>query len=168
MSDPRFNSVHLTAPRRQDYRRARQELFQACGNGTLYVAENKPASSSGTIHQNVDEGSGDTPKDAEFWLQEKEYTYPLKAGLNTLGRAPDNDVVVPDEFISRRHCTIVIHLHNGQCEVHDTASKNGTFLNGLKLAAPSVIRAGDEIRVCDRCFIFVTRDAVQHNTRTAG
>ena len=163
MSDPRFNSVHLPAPRRQDYRRARQELFQACGNRTLFVANNKDPSSSHTIHQN---GDAQPPEDAEFWLMDKEFFYPLKVGLNTLGRAPDNDVVVPDEFISRRHCTIVVHLHDGNCELHDTASKNGTFLNGAKLANPTSLKPGDEIRVCDRRFVFVARDQAHQNTHT--
>src|SRR5207249_8149729 len=115
MSDPRFNSVHLPAPRREDYRRARGELFQACGNRTLYVDKNKAPSSSHTLHQNE---ADEPPDDADFWLMDKEFFYPLKIGLNTLGRSPDNDVVVPDEFISRRHCTIVVHLNNGRCELH--------------------------------------------------
>jgi len=166
MSDPRFNSVHLPAPRRQDYRRARQELFQACGNRTLYAENHKPASSSNTLVSakgNVADADGG---EADFWLMDKEFLYPLKVGLNTLGRSPDNDVVVADEFISRRHCAIVVHLHEGRCELHDTASKNGTFLNGTKLATPTSLRPGDEIRVCDRRFVFVSRDAVQQHTHT--
>ncbi len=163
MSDPRLNSVHLPAPRRQDYRRARHDLFQACGNHTLQAEHSQPVSSSHTIHQNVER---QPPEDADFWLMDKEYVYPLKIGLNTVGRSPDNDVVVPDEFISRRHCVILVHLHNGRCELHDTASKNGTFLNGSKLAIPTSLRSGDEIRVCDRRFVFVTRDEVHHQTRT--
>ncbi len=164
MSDPRFNSVHLPAPRRQDYRRAREELFQSCGNRTLLADNHKAPSSSHTIQQNC--GAVPAPVDADYWLMDKEYVYPLKIGLNTLGRSPDNDVVVPDEFISRRHCAIVVHLHNGICEIHDTASKNGTFLNGSKLATPTSLQPGDEIRVCERRFVFVTRDAAQHHTHT--
>ena len=160
MSDPRFNSVHLPAPRRQDYRRARQDLFQACGNRTLYAENHKAPSSSHTIQVNVAEHA--PAGDADFWLMDREYVYPLKIGLNSLGRSSDNDVVVTDEFISRRHCAIVVHLHSGRCELHDTASKNGTYLNGAKLATPTSLRPGDEIRVCDRRFVFVTRDVAQH------
>jgi hypothetical protein len=163
MSDPRFNSVHLPAPRRQDYRRARQELFQACGNRTIQAESRQPLSSSHTIHQNHDNLP---PDDADFWLMDKEFLYPLKVGLNTLGRSPDNDVVVPDEFISRRHCVIIVHLNDNSCELHDTASKNGTYLNGSKLATPTSLRPGDEIRVCERRFVFVTRDGVKQETHT--
>ena len=165
MSDPRFNSVHLPAPRRQDYRRARQDLFEACGNPTLLAVEPKSPAPSNTY---LDNFQGQEPEGADFWLMDREYLYPLKAGLNTLGRSADNDVVVPDEYISRRHCVIVVHFHNGCCEVHDTASKNGTFLNGSKLGSPASLRSGDEIRVCDRRFVFVSRNAVENNTQTCG
>ncbi len=164
MPDPRFNSVHLPTPRRQDYRRARQDIFEACGNPTLLAVEQPELSSSHTILENLNDTA---PQGSDFWLKDREQLYPLKVGLNTLGRSPDNDVVVADEFISRRHCVIVIHLHNGCCEVHDTASKNGTFLNGSKLARPTSLRSGDEIRVCDRLFVFVSRDAVEKHTCTA-
>ena len=40
-ADPRLNSLHLEAPRRQDYRRAREALLQARGCHTL-CAENRP------------------------------------------------------------------------------------------------------------------------------
>ena len=63
------------------------------------------------------------------WLADDEYIYPLKVGLNTMGRSSDNDVIVPDCYISRRHCAILVHSGTG-CELHDTASKNGTFLEG--------------------------------------
>jgi hypothetical protein len=164
MTDPRFNSVHLPAPRRQDYRRARQELFQACGNRTLYAENHKSPSSSNTLVSARDAAVGED--DADFWLMDREFFYPLRTGLNTVGRSPDNDVVVADEFISRRHCAIVVHQHTGRCELHDTASKNGTYLNGSKLATPTSLRPGDEIRVCDRRFVFVSRDAIQQHTHT--
>ena len=91
-------------------------------------------------------------------LADDQYVYPLKVGLNTVGRSADNDIVVPDCFISRRHCAILIHLQNGY-ELHDTASKNGTFLNGGKLAHPTPLKPGDVIRICGRQFVFVTKDA---------
>jgi hypothetical protein len=163
MNDPRFNSVHLPAPRRQDYRRARVVLFDACGNHTLVAAEPKSAEPSGshTIHQNLKDVA--PPVESEFWLMDRDYIYPLKPGLNSLGRSPDNDVVVPDEFISRRHCAIVVHVHNHAVELHDTASKNGTFLNGSRLGNPMRLRPGDEIRVCDRRFTLVSRDEAPAN-----
>ena len=60
----------------------------------------------------------------------------FKVGLNTVGRMPDNDVVVQDAYVSRRHCAIVVHTGD-RCEVHDIASKNGTYLNGHKISGPT-------------------------------
>src|SRR6266581_1196210 len=76
---------------------------------------------------------------------------------NTVGRSPDNDVIIQDGFVSRRHCAILVHASKG-AELYDTASKNGTFLNGQKIAAPTRLRSGDEIRMCDRNLIFVMRE----------
>src|SRR4029077_10818301 len=76
------------------------------------------------------------PKDLQFWLLDKEFVYPPRIGLNTIGRSPENDVVVKDGYVSRRHCAILVHAGDG-CELHDTASKNGTFINGRKLGGPA-------------------------------
>jgi hypothetical protein len=154
MVDPRLNSVHLDVPRRQEYRRARQALLEARGQQTICAEQHQDqVSGSHTVIQNA---RGGGPVELDFWLMDKEYIYPLKVGLNTVGRSADNDVVVQDSFISRRHCAILVHAGDG-CELHDTASKNGTFLNGSKLAGPTRLHSGDQIRMCDRQFTFLSR-----------
>ena len=83
-------------------------------------------------------------------------TFELKSGApQVVGRAPTSDIPVFDPTISRRHAAIVIHTSDG-CELHDTASKNGTFLNGQRIGGPTAIKSGDEIRLCDRCVRFFT------------
>jgi hypothetical protein len=160
MGDPRLNSVHLSMPRRQHFRRARDVLLGARGDQT-FVAERQQddgPGGSGTIIQPADgQGLPGAPPGLDFWLEGSDQNvYPLKVGLNTLGRSPDNDVVVEDAFTSRRHCAILVHLRSG-CELHDTASKNGTYLNGARLARPTRLSPGDEIRVCDQRFTFRSR-----------
>jgi len=158
MGDPRLNSIHLDAVRRQDYRRAREDLLRARGNHTLYAehcADEQDAGST-CIRNPVAGGAGGTPAGLEYWLVDRDFIYPLKVGLNTLGRSGDNDVVVPEAYVSRRHCAILVH-HNHACELHDTASKNGTFLNGTRLGGPTRLKPGDEIRVCNRQFVFLAR-----------
>jgi hypothetical protein len=147
MSDPCLNSVHLEAPRRQQFRAARQVLMNACGGQT--IAAQFPNSHSDARLPEV----GNAP---HYWLMDRDKLYPLKVGINTIGRSPDCDVVVQDAFVSRRHCAILVHAGEG-CEVHDVASKNGTYLNGGKIARPTRLRAGDEIRMCDRQFVFLTK-----------
>jgi pSer/pThr/pTyr-binding forkhead associated (FHA) protein len=155
MVDPRLNSVHLEFPRREQFRQARDVLLNARGMQTV-LAEKKDieADHPNTIIQNE---RGKAPAGVQFWLKDDSFIYPLKIGLNTVGRSPDNDVVVQDGFVSRRHCAILVHASKG-AELYDTASKNGTFLNGHKIAGPTRLRTGDEIRMCDRNLIFVMRD----------
>jgi len=159
MADPRLNSLHLEPPRRQDYRRAREALLQSRGMHTLYaergqLQEADDPRASHTCVRNVGEAP---PEGVDLWLVDKDFLYPLKVGLNTLGRSADNDVVVEDLYVSRRHCAVLVH-HDRTCELHDTASKNGTFLNGTRIGGPTPLKPGDEIRICNRQFVFLTRD----------
>ncbi|ROQ26894.1 FHA modulated ABC efflux pump with fused ATPase and integral membrane subunit [Streptomyces sp. PanSC19] len=54
---------------------------------------------------------------------------PLPAHTVRIGRAPDNDVVVADLIVSRRHAELRAHP-DGTYWIHDLGSHNGTFLNG--------------------------------------
>ena len=156
MADPRLNSVHLEPPRRADYRRAREELLRARGVNTLAVEASPEEPSDNDPHTIIQNGGEQAPTGLNFWLVDNEYIYPLKIGINTVGRSPDNDVVVQDCYISRRHCAILVHAGEA-CELHDTASKNGTYVNGKKIAGPTRLRSGDEIRICEQRLVFVTR-----------
>jgi pSer/pThr/pTyr-binding forkhead associated (FHA) protein len=157
MTDPRLNSVHLPAPRRQDFRSARSALLGACGPATLagdWPPGDGPVVDSPTAIQNL---GAPARTEARFVLVDGDFTYPLKVGLNTLGRLPDNDVVIRDPYVSRRHCAILVHAH-GNCELHDIASKNGTLINGQSLKGPTRLSSGDQILLCERRLTFVARD----------
>ena len=75
-----------------------------------------------------------------------------------VGRSPDNDVVLDDAYVSRRHCAVLVHAGD-RCELHDVASKNGTYLNGQKICGPTRLKSGDEIRMCNKNLVFVSRVA---------
>jgi hypothetical protein len=165
MVDPRLNSLHLDPARRQDYRRAREALLQARGAHTLY-AERERARESDSSHTCIRHAAdGAAPAGLEFWLVDRDFVYPLKVGVNTLGRSSDNDVIVEDLYVSRRHCAILVH-HDRACELHDTASKNGTYLNGGRIGGPTPLKSGDEIRICNRQFIFLTQPEVPSGPQT--
>jgi pSer/pThr/pTyr-binding forkhead associated (FHA) protein len=156
MSDPRLCSVHLEAlPRRQDFRRAREQLLGACGEQTLAADQLQLAVLRAQCGPPDDVLNA--PATNQYWLIDQDGVHPLKVGLNTIGRMPDNDISVPNGSVSRRHCAIVIHATRG-CELYDTASKNGTFINGEKITGPMPLKAGDQIRLCDRQFVFMTGD----------
>lgn len=157
MSDPRLHSLHLEGqPRRDQFRAARQAIQAACGVQTL----------AGDIRLLADEDRLDVSTLAAppgglnavagrftFYLKDGVNVYPLHLGMNSVGRLPDNDVIVRDECVSRRHCAVVIH-HDLRCELHDVASKNGTLLNGKKIPGPSRLQSGDQIILCGRRLTF--------------
>jgi pSer/pThr/pTyr-binding forkhead associated (FHA) protein len=49
-----------------------------------------------------------------------------------LGRAQENDIVLPYDYISAHHARITLH-ENGQIEIEDLNSTNGTFVNGNRI-----------------------------------
>jgi pSer/pThr/pTyr-binding forkhead associated (FHA) protein len=64
----------------------------------------------------------------------------------TLGRAPENDLVLDtDEFASVQHARI--EPRRDGVWVQDLDSTNGTFVNGVKLTRPRKLASGDVIRV---------------------
>jgi pSer/pThr/pTyr-binding forkhead associated (FHA) protein len=64
----------------------------------------------------------------------------------TLGRAPENDLVLDtDEFASVQHAKV--EPRRDGVWLHDLESTNGTFLNGSKLTRPRKLTPGDVIRV---------------------
>ncbi|MEZ4868485.1 MAG: FHA domain-containing protein [Caldilineaceae bacterium] len=59
-------------------------------------------------------------------------TLPLRAGKTTIGRNPDNMLVIPDDLkVSRHHA--VVEVAGDQCKIRDLGSRNGTFLGDKRL-----------------------------------
>ncbi|MGH9807352.1 MAG: FHA domain-containing protein [Terriglobia bacterium] len=54
----------------------------------------------------------------------------LRDGQNTVGSAPDSDVVLHDQTISAKHASI--RCKDGKFFLSDLDSSNGTFINGLE------------------------------------
>jgi hypothetical protein len=156
MADSRLNSIHLDPGRRQDFRHARELLLDARGTQTQALENREAPWEAGANCTAIANPDNQPPAGVQFCLMDKEYTYPLKVGLNTIGRMPDNDVVLQDPYVSRRHCAILVHASSA-CELHDIASKNGTFINGRKIAGPTPLSPGDEIRMCGRQLVFMAK-----------
>ncbi len=65
------------------------------------------------------------------------------AGAVTIGRAADNDIVVPDVLASRYHATLTLTPLG--TEIRDT-SVNGTFVNGTRVGS-AILSEGDVVTV---------------------
>lgn len=71
--------------------------------------------------------------------------FKLPLGASVLGRASTCEVRVDDEGISRQHARV--RHDNGRAWLEDMASRNGTFVNGIKLTGPTELHEGDKIQL---------------------
>ena len=63
----------------------------------------------------------------------------------TIGRSADNDIHIPDSFVSHRHA--VVRLVNNQYVIEDMGSMNHTYLNDAILQGKAYLKPGDLIRI---------------------
>mmetsp|Transcript_80920 Transcript_80920/g.219322 ORF Transcript_80920/g.219322 Transcript_80920/m.219322 type:complete len:142 (+) Transcript_80920:1-426(+) len=85
-------------------------------------------------------------------LRPFEVTFTSARKAVSLGKDADNDLVVSDQLVSRRHCVIELDNQRGGVFVADF-STNGTFLNGRRLPAKNqgkvILMHGDELLLKD-------------------
>ena len=77
----------------------------------------------------------------------------------SVGRAGNNDLVVPSGSVSKLHAHFTI-AEGSVVQLTDTGSQNGTKVNGsvLKSGVATALRAGDEISFGDVRAVFHTAD----------
>lgn len=88
--------------------------------------------------------------------------YELHSPATTLGRHPDCEIVVEVGAVSRRHAKIV--AEGTEFFLEDLKSRNGTFLNDRQIGGRQRISHGDEIRVCEVSFTFLSKEAAAGDT----
>jgi DNA-binding winged helix-turn-helix (wHTH) protein len=71
--------------------------------------------------------------------------FALEEGENVLGRDPRVSIFLDDASVSRRHARIVIDREGALIE--DLQSKNGTFVRGARIEAPSRIADGEKVQL---------------------
>jgi predicted component of type VI protein secretion system len=76
--------------------------------------------------------------------------FPLKAEVTTVGRAPENDIVLNDPSVSALHAKIV--HERGEWRVINLLSTNGTFVNGQRCTS-AAIQAGYRLRFGNTDFL---------------
>ena len=107
------------------------QLAQAmAGGGAPQTGPGMPAPGSGPGGPGGPPGAGPRPKHrtviGELNLGQ------LAGSAITIGRTPDNKIVVPHPQVSSRHAQI--HNQNGSLFLEDLGSGNGTFVRGQRLA----------------------------------
>ena len=78
----------------------------------------------------------------------------LKSETTVIGRAPDCQIVLDPNGVSRKHAEI--RKVNGSFFLADLKSRNKTIVNNteVKAGADHPLKAGDRINICDVEFIY--------------
>ena len=76
-----------------------------------------------------------------------EKTFRIMPGaVKTIGRAIGADFIVDAALVSRVHCRLTA-LADGQPELRDLESTNGTYVNGVRVGQPLRLVSGDRVQV---------------------
>lgn len=75
----------------------------------------------------------------------KELPVPVKRFL--IGRGDDCHMRPKSDAISRNHCAILITEEDDQVIIRDLNSRNGTYLNGERIAADQSLESGDHLQI---------------------
>jgi ABC transport system ATP-binding/permease protein len=67
-----------------------------------------------------------------------------EAGVR-IGREPGNEIRIGDKGVSRQHARVI--LHNGLLWVQDMGSRNGVFVNEVRVQNQGQANVGDTVRV---------------------
>jgi SARP family transcriptional regulator, regulator of embCAB operon len=104
---------------------------------------------SSTFRRNAD---GSESRLAAWLLTPTGERYPVKRAVASIGRLRENDIVLTDTKVSRRHAMII---DTGiSFVIHDTGSANGVLLNGEKIVGSAAIADGDSVRIGNGEFVF--------------
>lgn len=77
----------------------------------------------------------------------------------SIGRAEENDVILKDDKVSRRHA--LIHRQDDRSYwIIDLGSGNGTYLNGKRLTMPTPLKNEDRIQVARQSLVFFQEQSV--------
>jgi DNA-binding winged helix-turn-helix (wHTH) protein len=78
------------------------------------------------------------------WLIADDWRLPLHTGETILGREGDGVVPLPSPSVSRQHAALVIE--GAAARLRDLGSKNGTFVDEVRVEGPTALRDGALVR----------------------
>lgn len=76
----------------------------------------------------------------------------LNSNVTTIGRAQDNDIVINNLALSRRHAEV--HFRQGRYQVEDVGSQNGVFINSERIRSARALDPDDTITLGTYQFVF--------------
>ena len=85
------------------------------------------------------------------------HAFPLAVGEGIIGRAPGSTIELHDPEVSREHCRFT--WDGRTLTLENLASARGTYINGARIAAVTIVNIGDEIVIGPVALQFQAADA---------
>lgn len=107
----------------------------------------------------------------------KEYKFIIQIGAETepefllekdelyLGRDVNNDIIISDPEVSRRHARVM--RHDNQYLFEDLGSTNGSFILGQRVTSPTVLKPGTVVSIGERVLIKYEEEETDPNATVA-
>lgn len=118
------------------------------------------------IEQAVERVQPPRPSPTVHWLVTAERRLQLARGENIVGRAAAAQIWIDHSTVSRRHARILVA--GAEALVEDLDSKNGTSVDGSKLAAPLALRDGDRVTFGQVLFTYRRTDSTPSTVTQLG
>lgn len=126
---------------------------------TLTIANVDPLQDSPGPHDDAVVNLGSLPTDVPSLIvragAQAGASFPLLDAVTRLGRHPDNEIMLDDITVSRRHADI--RRTTDGYVVDDAGSLNGTYVNQDRIDAPTKLVHGDELQVGKFRLVFFER-----------
>ena len=91
---------------------------------------------------------------------------PIELGsVCSIGRGTQNTIILEDGSVSRKHAIIDCHSSN-DCYVTDAGSRNGTFINDVRVGARTRLRHGDCLKIGEVPMRVLFAETSQINSQT--
>ncbi len=93
------------------------------------------------------------------------HKFEIKSGKLSIGRLPQNDVIIDDSSVSSKHA-LIEGVPNPdfpdtvEYYVRDLGSTNGTDVNGVKISDVTQLHNNDEINIAWNTFKFIDEQSV--------
>ena len=132
--------MHVADLRRalDDEAREPQFIRTESGNGYAFFAE--------VVDLESERPRRRTRPSGRCWLEWDGRRILLHEGPNSVGRHPDSDVWIDEPRVSSEHARITVSERTAI--IDDRRSKNGTFVQGARIASPTPLADRDVVRFC--------------------
>jgi DNA-binding winged helix-turn-helix (wHTH) protein len=99
------------------------------------------------------------------WLYLGVQAFPIHDGAAMIGRDPAAAVTLPFPQTSWHHARVTATVD--RVTIEDLASKNGTFVGGIRVTAPTALAGGDDVLIGTTRLVFIRAAADGSSTDTA-